>query len=59
MDLEFNYSVCVRNTLPKPELQTRAPNPVSQATSPACVNEAPDAYASAASELWDVMCALW
>ena len=45
--------------VPKPKLQTRAPNPVSHVTSPVWVNEAPDTYAIAASELWDVMCALW
>jgi hypothetical protein len=45
--------------VPKPKLQTRAPNRVSQATSPVWVNEAPEAHASAALELWEVQCALW
>ena len=45
--------------VPKPKLQTRAPNPVSQVTSPVWVNEAPATYAIAASELWNVMCTLW
>ena len=44
--------------VPKSKLPTRAPNPVSQVTSPVWVNQAPDTHASAASELWDAMCAI-